>query len=269
MKRQTSNFIINVRGGPLPSEHGWLETTHPRSVKLRIGHVQPHSIGGWGLKFLWCLALGAWGFTCPAADISAVLDHWLAAQTNLQTWSADFTQTRTLKTLSQPLVSSGRVWFALPNQFRWELGDPARTIAVRDAKEMLVIYPRLKRAERYLLTGADAGLLGEALALLDAGFPRDRTSFDARFQVRALTATNATWQLDLQPANSTTHRLMPLIRVSLATNDFSLVANEIFLPDGSRMRNNFTNATLNAVFDRQLFKPVLGGDFKITEPMKP
>ena len=198
-----------------------------------------------------------------------VVNGWLKAQAGLKTWSAEFTQTRTLKTLNQPLSASGRVWFAMPNHFRWELGIPARTIAVRDDREMLVIYPRLKRVERYPLTGPEAGMVGEALALLDAGFPRDRASFDARFQVKQLTTNNGFWQLDLQPANSTTRRLMPLIRVSLATNDFALVANEIILPDGSSMKNDFTNATLNASFEPHIFKPVLEADFKITEPLKP
>src|SRR6185436_8613889 len=82
-----------------------------------------------------------------AADTNAVLDAWLATQTNLHTWTADLTQTRTLKTLTQPLTATGHLWFGTPNRFRWELGSPARTIAVRNADEMFVIYPRLKRAE--------------------------------------------------------------------------------------------------------------------------
>jgi len=35
-------------------------------------------------------------------------NRWFAAQTNLQSWSADFTQTRSLKVLSQPLVANGK-----------------------------------------------------------------------------------------------------------------------------------------------------------------
>ncbi|TAL01476.1 MAG: outer membrane lipoprotein carrier protein LolA, partial [Verrucomicrobia bacterium] len=84
-----------------------------------------------------------------AADTNAVLNGWFASQTNLQTWSADFTQTRALKTLTQPLVATGHISFAVPNKFRWELGRPAKTIALRQADEMFVIYPMLKRAERY------------------------------------------------------------------------------------------------------------------------
>ena len=68
-----------------------------------------------------------------AADTNALLNAWHAAQTNLHTWTANFTQTRTLKTLRQPLVATGQVWFAKPDRFRWELGQPAQTIALRRA----------------------------------------------------------------------------------------------------------------------------------------
>jgi outer membrane lipoprotein-sorting protein len=206
--------------------------------------------------------------TAMALDTNAVINGWLQAQAGLKTWQAEFTQTRTLRTLRQPLVNAGRVWFAMPNQFRWEIGTPAQTIAVRDERQMMVIYPRLKRAERYQLAGPEAGVLGEALALLDAGFPRDRASFESRFQVKAITQTNAAWHLDLEPANAGTRRMIPLIQLTLATNDFSMLANEIVLSDGSRMRNDFTNATVNGAFDAHLFKPEPGSDYKVTEPMK-
>src|SRR6266478_6335328 len=102
-----------------------------------------------------------------AATNNSPVAAWLNGQTNLHTWSADCIQTRTFKSLAQPLTSTGHVWFAEPNRFRWELGRPAQTIAVRAEKEMLVIYPRLKRVERYPLGGDQAGPWRDALALLD------------------------------------------------------------------------------------------------------
>src|ERR1041385_6849187 len=86
-----------------------------------------------------------------------LLSSWLNAQTNIHTWSADFVQTRTLKSLAQPLTAGGRVWFEAPNLFHWELGSPAQTIAVRERNALLVIYPKLKRAERYPLAGNATG----------------------------------------------------------------------------------------------------------------
>jgi len=202
-----------------------------------------------------------------AADTNAVLSGWFASQTNLHTWSADFTQTRALKTLTQPLVATGHISFAVPNQFRWELGRPAKTIALRQADEMFVIYPLLKRAERYPMGAQAPGEWRDMLELLDAGFPRDRIAFDARFRILSLRETNGSWLLGLQPVSAFARKMMKEIRVGLATNDFSLTSNEMIFVDGSSMRNDYTNAVLNPPLDAGLFswKPEPG--FKITEPM--
>src|SRR5439155_15779050 len=106
----------------------------------------------------------------PATDTNSLVSSWLGAQTNIQTWSAEVIQTRTLKSLTQPLTATGHVWFAAPNRFRWELGAPPQTIALRQADQMLVVYPRLSRAEKYPLTGDHTGPWRDTLALLEAGF---------------------------------------------------------------------------------------------------
>src|SRR5271154_1765364 len=143
-----------------------------------------------------------------AAETNYVLDAWFAAQKNLHTWSADFTQTRALKTLTQPLVAKGRIAFAMPNDFRWELGQPAQTIALRHGDELFVIYPRLKRAERYPLGAAAPGEWRDTMSLLQVGFPRDRKEFDAQFQILSLMQTNGAWQMSLQPKSAFKRRMM-------------------------------------------------------------
>ena len=66
-----------------------------------------------------------------AAGPALVPAAWFSAQTNLHGFTADVIQTRTLKVLTQPLVSTGKVWVVIPNRFRWEIGQPAQTIALR------------------------------------------------------------------------------------------------------------------------------------------
>ena len=200
------------------------------------------------------------------ADTNAVLEAWFAAQAQVHSLSADFVQTRTLKTLVQPLLADGHLWFSPPNQFRWELGQPAQTIALRHADDMFVIYPRLKRAEHYPL-GADAPRAWrDAMALLDAGFPRTRQEFDAQFQIQSLTQTNGAWLVALQPRSAAARQIMPQLRLSLATNDFSLAATELVFVDGSRMRNDFSHVVANTALDENLFQWKPPADFKVTEP---
>jgi outer membrane lipoprotein-sorting protein len=140
---------------------------------------------------LCCLA----ALAVPAADQTPLLDSWFAAQTNLHTFTAEVVQTRTLKAQAQPLVSTGQVWIAVPDHFRWEIGSPAQTIALRRPDTLFVIYPRLKRAEKYPLDDQQSGPWKDVLSLLEASFPRSRADLEARFRVLAVTQTNAHWQL--------------------------------------------------------------------------
>jgi outer membrane lipoprotein-sorting protein len=203
-----------------------------------------------------------------AAETDPLLANWLNAQTNVQTWSADFVQTRTLKSLAQPLTAKGRVWFAEPNRFRWELGSPPETIAIRSTNTLTVVYPRLKRAERYSLVGNEGSQWRDVLALLDAGFPRDRADLEARYQVNAVSVTNGAAEAVLQPRSASARRMMPQIRIAFSTNDYSLRATELQFADGSTMRNDFTNAVLNPGLESSLFMPELPGDYRVVEPLR-
>jgi outer membrane lipoprotein-sorting protein len=206
--------------------------------------------------------------SCSAADPGSLVSSWLMAQTNLLTWAADVTQTRSLKTLAEPLVAHGRVWFAAPNRFRWEIVSPSQTIAVRQPDELVVIYPKLKRAERYPLTGRQAGPWKDALALLEAGFPRGRAELEARFQILSQSVSNDVCELTLKPVSASARRLMPQIRIGFGTNDFALRFTEIRFADGSTMRNDFRDAKINPSLDETLFTPKIEDDFKIVEPMR-
>jgi outer membrane lipoprotein-sorting protein len=204
-----------------------------------------------------------------AVETDSLLASWLAAQTNFHTWSAKFVQTRTLKSLTEPLTASGHISFEAPNRFRWEIEKPSPTIATRSGDEMLIIYPKLKRAERYPLSGPQAAQWRDTMALLDAGFPRNQGDLESRFRIQSQVVTNGSCEISLQPKAASARRLMPLIKIVFATNDFSLRATELQFADGSTMRNDFTNGILNPKLDDALFTPKLGDDFKVVEPLKP
>lgn len=239
------------------------------------------------------LALLVSGLPAGAADANRVLEAWLAAQAGLKTWTADSKQVRTLKTLAAPLVSTGRVWYASPDRFRWELGQPAQTIAVRNGEQMWVVYPRLKRAEHYDLRGDQTGPWRDALALMEAGFPRDRAALDRQFRLIALTATNGQQVLGFQPVSPSARRFIAEVLVALSVepgapaagaqrappastgspaapaNAVALLATELVFADGSRMRNEFSCAVVNPDIDGALFTAPVPPDFTVTEPLKP
>ncbi len=202
----------------------------------------------------------------PARD--SVIDRWLERQSTTHTWTADFTQTRRLKTLTQPLKTRGHLWFAAPNQFRWELGIPPQTIALRQTNQLTVIYPLLKRAERYPTTAKNSDPWNSALALLEAGFPQNRADLEAKFRVVRETRNGDEVELRLEPASAQARKLIPRMTLTLSAPELSLLATELEFPDGSSLRNDFTNPKLNPEIDPNVFQPELGADFKIVDPLK-
>lgn len=212
--------------------------------------------------------LMAWPRRAAAAELNAAVQSWLAAQTNIQTWSADFVQTRALKTLTQPLTALGHVWFQAPNLFRWELGHPPQTIALRAPSELLIFYPRLKRVERFALTGERTGPWRDALALLETGFPRSQAQLESQYNLLGQSVTNETCELVLQPKSSSARRMMPQIKIEFDTRTSSLRGTELQFADGSTLRNDFKDAVLNPHIDPKMFSPEIPSDYKVTEPLR-
>jgi outer membrane lipoprotein-sorting protein len=215
--------------------------------------------------FIICLALLAPGLF--GATDSQVLDNWLRQQAGVQTWTADFKQTRELKALTEPLVATGKLWFAAPGQFRWEIIKPVPTIAVRSGDELLVIFPRLKRAERYSLTKLRQGQWKDLMGLLDTGFPRSQAEFDERFHVNKITPIPGGNRLFIDPKSALVKKYMPELTIDISDPDSMLMATTMTFIDGSVLKNEFTHPRMNPKIDNALFNPKLGSDYTITEPL--
>ena len=214
------------------------------------------SVFGAGFSLLLVAALLS-SLRLSGAEVSAsdaVLDAWLKATGNLATLEARVVQTRHLKALRQPLVSTGRVWFATPGRFRWELGEPPRSVAVRSGEELLVLSPGLRRAERHRLDQAAEGPVKELLGLLDVGFPRDAAEFRARFDVLEVRTNAAATTLRLRPRAAAARRMMPGVSVDLGVGDWRLLATEMTFADGSRLRSDFSAMITNAPVDPVRFR---------------
>jgi outer membrane lipoprotein-sorting protein len=219
-----------------------------------------------GILVVW-ITVGLWGFVGVAFAATSPVDGWLKTQTNIQSWSAAVKQIRFFKTLAQPLEERGRVWFSAPNRFRWEIGTPAKTIAIREPEQMLVIYPKLKRAERFPLDG-QAGPWKDTLALLEAGFPRSQAELEARFKILSQSCSNNLCEVRLQPRAASARRMMPEVRITFAEGNALLQATELHFADGSYIRNEFSDATLNPPLEPSLFQPRLEADVQVVEPLK-
>ena len=214
---------------------------------------------GW---LLCCFTLNAF-----ASDDNAQLDEWLTKQVAIKTWTADVVQTRKIKSLLRPLESRGRVWFVQPNQFRWQLGDPPRTIAIRTQKELIIAYPKLKQLERYPFDNISDPAMQQALALLEVGFPSDPERFHARYELLSVSTVGEVRRFELQPKDKQARRLLAKVRLEVSSSDLTLLATELEFPDGSTMRNAFTNHRLNVEVDASLFH-IDSSEYQVVQPLE-
>lgn len=203
-----------------------------------------------------------------SATAATNIAPFLAAQAELQSWTSDFVQTRALKSLKQPLTTPGHLYFVAPNSFRWELGDPRQTIAVRQSNQVLLVYPPLKRVERYPLSAGERSPWRDMLSLLEAGFPRNQQELESRFRIVSTRLAEGKAHLVLQPRSASARRWVQEMELIFHAETKSLAATELRFPDGSSLRNDFTNERRNPAIAPELFQPLIPPDYKIIEPGK-
>jgi outer membrane lipoprotein-sorting protein len=206
-------------------------------------------------------------FLCSASG-STNTAPYLEAQAELQSWTADFMQTRTLKSLKQPLKTPGHLYFVAPNVFRWELGSPTQTIAVRRSNEVLLIYPPLKRAERYPLAAGEQTPWRDMLSLLEAGFPRSQQELQTRFNIISSEVNTGKARLMLQPKAASARRWVQEMELVFDVKSKSLAATELRFADGSSLRNDFSNERKNPAIAPELFDPEIPPDYKVMQAGK-
>jgi len=223
-------------------------------------------------KILLTLALCCLAVVAHAESENTPLRAWLEHQAAIKTWQAEVTQIRHIKNLAQPLKNEGKLWFIQPNQFRWQLGEPARTLAIRDGKQLLIVYPRLKQAERFPFDDVKDPAMKQALLLLEVGFPSNAETFFSRYELlseqTALDEQEKPYhQFELQPRATGARKLLEKLVLEVTDESQELRATQLFFTDGSSMRNEFYKQQYNQKFDPSILSEDLTG-YDISEPLK-
>lgn len=187
-----------------------------------------------------------------AWDLTPV-KQWIASQAGMKSLSADFVQTRTFRTVRDPLERQGHVWFQTPHAFRWELGSPPTRIVLRYKDEMAMIEPEKKRAQKMDPTAIGQRAGQPNLAMMEFPLAADFAEFERQFEILDLQTKGSQCSLTLLPRDPEARKMIRGIQVDFDTSNNHLLAFEITFRDGSSLRNAFSHTQINGPIDPKIF----------------
>lgn len=185
----------------------------------------------------------------------AVLDAWLKRQPSITSLEADFTQERKLPALKNPVSTPGKLAFSKPDKVRWQLGEPAETIAVSDGHKLTLIDTAQKTARS---TPVDSPQAARFSMLTGKAF-QSPEAFRSAFDIIETRVDSGIHQYTLKAKDRRIRSQIPWIFLNIDPKSNELRALEMELQDKSRIRSVFRNVRMNTKPSDSLFKPDLSG----------
>lgn len=202
-----------------------------------------------------CVALSPLPVLADAASGETVIRRWIAGQKDVKSLSITFRQERELKGLKKPVMATGQIWLDRESRMRWQIGDPPKTIAVYQEKEVKVLHPGKKLLERRVL-GADAGNQSEMeKAFLESGIPDSLQDFQRFFRILDSTEEGSLDRVKLEVKDSRAQTALTGMDFLIDRPSNLLAGYDVSFRDGSSIRTRFLQVKKNAAFEAGLFQP--------------
>lgn len=164
---------------------------------------------------------------------------------------SDFHEERNIRLMNKPIVSSGKVWFELPNKFRREVKGNSPSVTVSDGKQLWIYYPNFKSAERYAL--GKRSPVDAAIAAINTALNIENV--ESTFHVTGSKIKNS-YELELLPRSPSMKRIFQKFDLRL-NGDLLAERTEMSQPNGDRIVTTYTN---------QSRAPIPKSTFEFTPP---
>jgi outer membrane lipoprotein-sorting protein len=170
-----------------------------------------------------------------AAEEKALLARLSAQRVEFPALTAEFTEERTTRLLSKPLVGSGTIAFQAPNKFRRELRGQSPSLTVCNGIELWIHYPKFQEAEHYTLGRRQ--FFDDSLAALTAGLNFQQVEKFFRLEP---SHDGAGYKVVLKPKSSSLRQILTSLTVWLNA-DAIIEKTDAILPKGDRMVTTYRN----------------------------
>jgi outer membrane lipoprotein-sorting protein len=188
---------------------------------------------------LFSLALISITNSAPLSE--ADLKSLLAGIRQNRTTQADFQEERVIRLMKKPILSSGKVWFQPPNEFRREVKGNSPSLTVSDGRQLWIYYPNFKSAERYPL--GKGSPLDSTVAAINSSLNLE--NLENSFKISAAKTDNG-YELTLLPRAPSMKRVFQ--KLDLRINDqLRVERTDMLLPNGDRIVTTYSNQTRGPV----------------------
>lgn len=202
---------------------------------------------------LLCLALASvtQAQSLSEADIKNLLARISERRAAAPDVHADFQEQKTMRLMTKPIVSSGKIWFHAPNKFRREIVGNSSSVTASNGRDLWIYYPNFKSAEHYSLgkrSPVDAVIAAINTAL-------NFENVEKTFQISGSKIDNG-YALELLPRSQSMKRMFQKFDLRL-NNDLAAERTEMIQPNGDRVVTVYSNQTR---------APVPAATFEFTPP---
>ncbi|MCX6875713.1 MAG: outer membrane lipoprotein carrier protein LolA [Verrucomicrobia bacterium] len=207
-------------------------------------------------KLILTLTLLLGGQACMLAEsagdgLPAVFRTWLAARQTAPDLRVEFSLTKTLPTLKEPVKATGRFWKFADGRFRWETGRPAASALVFDGVA-LQSWEVAENQWRKLNPGNHSMRLWMDLLggqnLTSEGLTKD-------FLITAAAVKPPLASVILEPKSKRERKAVPQIELKFNTAEQRLVQLLVRQGDGGSQTMDFGEPTRMTAADRAVVLP--------------
>ena len=188
-------------------------------------------------------------------DAERVIRRWLSTNAGVEALKVEFTQIRKLTSLKSMIRQNGILWIdrRTGTRFRWQTGNPPRTIVTRVKDELLVMRPRSLQYEK-----TAAGESKNSMAILAGGFPRNWEEFEKKYDLLGVKSQDGTSRINVQPKGQLARGVRVLTFVTGSAKGV-LQSIDLTLRDGSSQQIVFDRVVTAPQLSDKLFDPDLTG----------
>jgi outer membrane lipoprotein-sorting protein len=187
------------------------------------------------------LIFAARGSVANTAPVSqADLKNLLARIRQNRATQADFQEQRAIRLMKKPVLSSGKIWFQLPNKFRREVKGSSPSLTVSDGRQLWIYYPNFKTAERYPL--GKGSPLDSTVAAINSSLNLENVENTFQITATKSDAPQGSYEVTLLPRAASMKRVFQ--RLDLRINDqLRVERTDMLLPNGDRIVTTYSNQT--------------------------